>query len=195
MLVVHHGGKTTHLAELMKNEGKIEAWDIHPNRVKLVEENAKRLRISIITTKQKNALQYEEEYQEKFDKILLDVPCMGLGVLKRKPDIKWKKTKEELADIIKIQKEILKICSKYLKDDGELIYSTCSILKEENEDVIEEMIHTNVQINENKVVKSISDSQEISSTIDSFCIIEQKTILPDENTDGFFMCKLKKCHR
>lgn len=163
------GGKTTHLAELMKNKGKIEAWDLHVNRIKLVEQNAKRLGISIITTKQKDALQYEEKYKEKFDKILLDVPCMGLGVIKRKPDIKWKKTKEDIADLVRVQKEILQICSQYLKPGGEIVYSTCSILKEENEKVIEEFIHGK-----------------------DFDIIEQKNILPEQNTDGFFMCKLRK---
>lgn len=163
------GGKTTHLAELMKNKGKIEAWDLHVNRIKLVEQNAKRLGISIITTKQKDALQYEEKYKEKFDKILLDVPCMGLGVIKRKPDIKWKKTKEDIADLVRVQKEILQICSQYLKPGGKIVYSTCSILKEENEKVIEEFIHGK-----------------------DFDIIEQKNILPEQNTDGFFMCKLRK---
>lgn len=169
MLVVHPGGKTTHMAELMKNKGAIEAWDLHLARVKLVEENAKRLGISIIKVNQKNALEYEEKYREKFDKILLDVPCMGLGVLKRKPDIKWKKKEEEIVNIAKLQKEILQIASQYLKQGGELVYSTCSILKEENEEVIEESIRTTF-----------------------FRVVEQKLILPDENTDGFFMCKIKK---
>ena len=80
------GGKTTYMAELMGNKGKIVAWDLHPHRVKLVEENAKRLGITIIETKCENASIYKEEYKEKFDKILLDVPCLGIGVLKRKPD-------------------------------------------------------------------------------------------------------------
>lgn len=178
MLVVHHGGKTTHMAELMKNKGTIEAWDLHLARVKLVEENAKRLGISIITTSPKDALQYEEKYKEKFDKILLDVPCMGLGVLKRKPDIKWKKKEEDLLEIVSIQQEILNICSKYLKPKGELVYSTCSILKEENEEVIEKFIlNCQVQREETKNV---------------FSIVEKNNIFPSKDADGFFICKLKK---
>ena len=88
------GGKTTYMAELMKNKGTIEAWDIHQHRTKLVEQNAKRLGINIIKTQVKDASIYDENLNEKFDKILLDVPCLGMGVLKRKPDIKWKRKKE-----------------------------------------------------------------------------------------------------
>ena len=82
------GGKTTYLAEIMKNTGKIEAWDIHEHRVNLVKQNAQRLGIKIIDSKTNDATQFKPEYEEKFDKILLDVPCLGLGVIKRKPDIK-----------------------------------------------------------------------------------------------------------
>lgn len=174
MHVVHHGGKTTHIAELMQNTGNIVAWDIHLGRIKLVEENAKRLGISIIKTEIKDASQYEKKYNEVFDKILLDVPCMGTGVLKRKPDIKWQKEQHDILSIQKTQKSILWTCSKYLKKGGELVYSTCSILKEENEEVVNQfLIATNLQQK-------------------TFEIIEQKTILPDKNSDGFFICKLKK---
>ena len=83
------GGKTTYLAELMHNKGKIVAWDIYEERLKQVEQNAKRLGIDIIQTEVHDATKLKEEYVEKFDKILLDVPCLGLGVIRRKPDIKW----------------------------------------------------------------------------------------------------------
>lgn len=171
---MHHGGKTTQMAEMMKNTGRIEAWDIHLSRVNLVQEHANRLGISIIATNQKDALQYEKKYDKTFDKILLDVPCMGLGVLKRKPDIKWKKKENEVEDIAKVQKEILHICSKYLKPGGELVYSTCSILKEENEMIIEEFI------------------KQEEKQKEKFSILEEITILPNDNTDGFYMCKIWK---
>lgn len=172
------GGKTTHLAELMKNEGKIVAWDIHKHRIKLVEETAKRLGVSIIQTDIKDASIYEEKYKETFDKILLDVPCMGLGVIKRKPDIKWQKTEQEVTEIQKVQENLLKICSKYLRPGGELIYSTCSILKEENEEVVEKLIDLN------RIEKDETQKQ--------FQLVAKKIILPDENTDGFFICKIVK---
>lgn len=164
------GGKTTYMAELMNNQGIIKAWDLHDHRIKLVDKAAKRLGITIIETEVKDASIYEETYFEFFDKILLDVPCLGIGVLKRKPDIKWKRKKEDIEKIIKIQKAILENCSQYLKIGGELVYSTCSILKEENEDIIDAFIKNNK----------------------NFEIQEKIQIYQNEKTDGFFICKIQK---
>ena len=170
------GGKTTYLAEIMENVGEIEAWDIHKQRTNLVEENARRLGISIITTKQKDATIFYEEYVDKFDKILLDVPCMGIGVIKRKPDIKWQKTEEDVEKITKIQSEILDNCSKYVKRGGTIIYSTCSILKEENQNIIMKFLKSNKNFCIQKIMKN-KDFLDIS---------------PDEKQDGFFIAKLQK---
>lgn len=126
-----------------ENSAIIEAWDVHAHRTKLVEETANRLGINIIKTSVKDATIYEEKYFEKFDKILLDVPCLGIGVLKRKPDIKWQRKKEDIEEIKKLQMNILNNCSKYLKKGGELVYSTCSIFKEENENIVEEFVSKN----------------------------------------------------
>lgn len=164
------GGKTTYIAELMQNKGDVEAWDIHEHRTKLVMQNAERLNITIIKTKVKDATIYDEKLNEKFDKILLDVPCLGIGVIKRKPDIKWQRKIEDIEDITKIQKNILEYCSKYLKKGGELVYSTCSILKNENEDIVKEFLNNN---------KNYEKMEEIS-------------IFPNQIQDGFFICKLHK---
>ena len=164
------GGKTTYMAELMNNKGNIEAWDIHEHRTKLVMENAKRLGISIIKTNTKDATIYYEELNEKFDKILLDVPCLGIGVIKRKPDIKWQRKEEDIEEITKIQEKILENCSQYLKSGGELVYSTCSILKNENENVVNEFLKNNSQ----------------------FTKKYEKTIFTSDKQDGFFICKLHK---
>ena len=126
------GGKTTYIAELMNNKGKILAWDLYEARTNLIKENAQRLGINIINTETNDATKYKAEYNEKFDKILLDVPCMGIGVIKRKPDIKWHRKPEDLKVISKVQYEILENCSKYVKKGGTIIYSTCSILEKEN---------------------------------------------------------------
>ena len=116
------GGKTTYLAEIMKDKGEVIAFDIHPHRVKLVEQVSKRLNLKSIKTDVKDSSIYDKKYKEKFDKILLDVPCLGLGVLKRKPDIKWQRKEEDIEEISKIQKQILDTCSKYLKKGGVLVY-------------------------------------------------------------------------
>ena len=164
------GGKTTYMAELMGNHGKIKAWDLHEHRVRLVDKAADRLGITIIETEVKDATKYEEKYCEYFDKILLDVPCLGIGVLKRKPDIKWKRKKEDIKEIVKIQEEILENCSKYLKKGGELVYSTCSILGEENEEIIHKFITNH----------------------EKFEIEKKLQIYQNETTDGFFICKMQK---
>lgn len=174
------GGKTTHIAELMQNKGNIEAWDIHEHRVKLVQKNAKRLGIDIIKTDVQDAMEFNEKYVEKFDKILLDVPCLGIGVIKRKPDIKWQRKQEDIEKITNIQKNILQNCSKYLKPNGILVYSTCSILEDENMAIIEEFLNENKEFEKTNI---IINQKEINGKI---------TIMPNEEQDGFFICKLQK---
>lgn len=181
------GGKTTYIAEKMKNEGKIEAWDIHEHRVKLVQNVAKRLGINIIQAKTQDATEFNQDLVEKFDKILLDVPCLGLGVIKRKPDIKWKRKKEDIEEITKIQKAILNNCSKYLKKNGELVYSTCSILKEENEDIIEGFLKENLDFEICKENEKNYENIVIFGEQDKYI-----NIYPSNENDGFFICKLRK---
>ena len=181
------GGKTTYIAEKMKNKGKIEAWDIHEHRVKLVQNAAKRLGINIIQAKTQDATEFNQDLVGKFDKILLDVPCLGLGVIKRKPDIKWKRKKEDIEEITKIQKAILNNCSKYLKKKGELVYSTCSILKEENEDIIEGFLKENSQFEFCKENEKNYGNIVIFGEKDKYI-----NIYPSNENDGFFICKLRK---
>lgn len=180
------GGKTTHLAEIMKNKGKIIAWDIYEHRINLIKQNAKRLNIDIIEAEVKDATIFDESYIEKFDKILLDVPCLGIGVIRRKPDIKWQKNKEDIDEITKIQIQILTNCSKYLKKGGELVYSTCSIMPKENQNIIEEFLKenknfkiSNYDISNIKIKKYLTDNKHIK-------------IYPNDINDGFFICKLCK---
>ena len=180
------GGKTTYMAELMNNKGKIIAGDIYEHRLNLIQQNAKRLGISIIETKILDATKYYKEYEAKFDKILLDVPCLGIGVIKRKPDIKWQRKPEDLQEICKIQKIILENCSKYLKTGGELVYSTCSILEEENENIIKEFVKKNQNF-EIKKVKNIIKIFENFIKKEGYISIK-----PTEKNDGFFICKLVK---
>lgn len=186
------GGKTTYLAEIMKNKGKIDAWDIHEHRTKLVDENSKRLGIKIISTKVEDATIYKEEYKNKFDKILLDVPCLGIGVLRRKPDIKWQKKKEDIEEISKLQFNILNTCSKYLKEGGELVYSTCSIFKKENRYIILKFLNENSNFEIVKIDKILKE--KIEDTFFFNYLVDDKflEVYQNEKTDGFFICKLVK---
>lgn len=181
------GGKTTYLAEKMKNKGIIEAWDIHEHRTHLIEQNANRLGITIIHAMVQDATQLNSAYHEKFDQILLDVPCLGIGVIRKKPDIKWQKKEEDISEITIIQKKILQTVQDYLKPGGELVYSTCSILKEENEDVVNDFLvkypHFEI-LHENEIsMKYFQKYQDKQG----FYQID-----PSPENDGFFMAKLRK---
>jgi len=179
------GGKTTYLAELMHNKGKIVAWDIYEERLKQVEQNAKRLGIDIIQTEVHDATKLKEEYVEKFDKILLDVPCLGLGVIRRKPDIKWNRQEEDIKEISDIQFNILKTCSKYLKKNGTLVYSTCSMLKEENDAIIEKFI-------KEEKFETVNIEEQIPNEFSKITTNNMVQFLPSQKHDGFFITMLKK---
>ena len=179
------GGKTTYLAELMHNKGKIVAWDIYEERLKQVEQNAKRLGIDIIQTEVHDATKLKEEYVEKFDKILLDVPCLGLGVIRRKPDIKWNRQEEDIKEISDIQFNILKTCSKYLKKNGTLVYSTCSMLKEENDAIIEKFI-------KEEKFETVNIEEQIPNEFSKITTNNMVQFLPSQNHDGFFITMLKR---
>ena len=111
------GGKTTHLAEIMGNSGEIFAFDIHPHKVELISKNSKRMGISIINAACHDACEIKEELVGKADKVLADVPCSGLGIIRRKPDIKWHK--EDINELPLLQYRILENAAKYLKPGGE----------------------------------------------------------------------------
>lgn len=164
------GSKTGHIAELMKNKGKIYALDLYEHRIKLLIDGMNRLGVTNVEALAKDATNLDFE-KEMFDKVLLDAPCSGLGVVRRKPDILRKITPERIDSIINDQKLLLESANKHLKVGGVLVYSTCTINKNENEKQIAKFIenHPNYQL------------------------IEEKVILPYEyNSDGFYIAKLKK---
>ena len=193
------GGKTTYMAEIMKDKGEIIACDVYEHRLKLVNDTARRLGINIIKTELNDATKYNEKYNEKFDKILLDVPCLGIGVLKRKPDIKWKRKKEDIEKINAIQYKILENCSKYLKKGGSIVYSTCSILKEENIDVIQRFLNNNKKFKLEKInLKEIEfntkksffkHDEHYENDVNKGGYLQ---IYQNEKSDGFFICKMLK---
>lgn len=135
------GGKTTHLAAMMNNRGSITALDINTEKIESLRINAKRLGVTIVDTYVGDARKKPENtFFERFDKILIDAPCSGLGTLRRNPEIKWRTTPEDVNKCSILQKALLECAARYLKDGGSLIYSTCTITPEENEAVIEDFI-------------------------------------------------------
>ncbi|MDD6214937.1 MAG: 16S rRNA (cytosine(967)-C(5))-methyltransferase RsmB, partial [Firmicutes bacterium] len=178
------GGKTTHIAELMHNKGKITAFDIHPHKVDIIKKNAERMGISIIDAVCADASEYIDKYKETADKVRVDAPCSGLGIIRRKPDIKWQK--ENTEELPLLQYSILENAASYLKPGGELVYSTCTLDKKENEDVILEFVKNNNEFE----LTEIHIPGSLARKNDGFI-----TFFPHiDNVDGFFISKIKRCN-
>ncbi|HZG84475.1 16S rRNA (cytosine(967)-C(5))-methyltransferase RsmB [Paenibacillus sp.] len=131
------GGKSTHLAERMEDEGEIIACDIHPHKRELIDAAARRLGLRSVETVVIDAAKLHERFEAgSFDRVLLDAPCSGFGVIRRKPDIKWTKTRGDVDAIAETQKAILRSAAKLVKPGGALVYSTCTLEPKENEEQI-----------------------------------------------------------
>jgi 16S rRNA (cytosine967-C5)-methyltransferase len=137
------GGKSTHMAELMKNQGEIYSCDIHEHKIELIQHNANRLGASIIKPVLCDATQLSSHFEkESFDRVLVDAPCSGFGVIRRKPEIKYNKKPEDLDVITGLQKAIIDEAVLMVKKGGRLVYSTCTINKKENEKMVEYILST-----------------------------------------------------
>ena len=179
------GGKTAVLAEQMENKGEIIAIDIHQHKIKLIETNMKKLGIDIVKAIVMDARNVNKQGR-KFDKILVDVPCSGYGVIRKKPEILYSKNRENIEELAKLQLEILNSAADILKDGGELIYSTCTITDKENTDNIEKFLKERKEFK----VEKLYIPENISGDYDKlggFCINYKEEIM-----DNFYIIKLKK---
>lgn len=167
------GGKTTHIAQLMNNTGEIVAFDIHAHKMNKINENATRLGVTIIDAKQQDAAIINEALINSADRVLVDAPCTGFGIIRRKPEIKFNRLEEDIDTLATLQYSILNTSSQYVKVDGILLYSTCSIDKAEDEDIIHKFLEEHPE----------------------FILVEngmEKLFPHIDGTDGFFIAKMKK---
>ncbi|MFI3284661.1 MAG: 16S rRNA (cytosine(967)-C(5))-methyltransferase RsmB [Erysipelotrichaceae bacterium] len=165
------GGKTAQIAMKMKDDGEIIACDLHPHRVALIEEKMKTLHINSVCAKVMDGTCLNDAWLEHFDRILLDVPCSGLGVLSRRPDIKFHTSAENIDEIIQIQAQLLKTSVHYLKKEGIMVYSTCTLNKKENEKQIQQFLLQHPEMK----------------------LLHEETIWPHESlSDGFYLAKMIK---
>ncbi len=178
------GGKSAYLAGLMHNEGEIVAIDRYESRLKLLEKNMNRLGITCINAVETDAMDYEGE---KFDRILADVPCSGFGTLRKKPDIKWKHDLLDLRRLTELQYKLLTKASTLIKDNGIVVYSTCSIEPEENFEIINKFLQNNPEFK----LKEISQRFPSELIDENGCI---QTLPHIHNTDGAFAAKIVKCN-
>ncbi len=165
------GGKSCACAEMMGNEGEIYSFDIHQHKLELINNSAKRLGINIIKTGLADSQVLNESLFNKADKIIADVPCSGIGTIHKKPDIKWTRSEEDIKSLRKIQLNTLDCASKYVKCGGEILYSTCTVFKEENSENI------NKFLNKNKNFEKVYEEQILTG---------------EKGETGFYICKIKK---
>ena len=179
------GGKTAVLAENMENRGEIIAIDIHQHKIKLIDTNMKKLGIDIVKATVMDARNVNKQGR-KFDKILVDVPCSGYGVIRKKPEILYSKNRENIEELAKLKLEILNSAADILKDGGELIYSTCTITDEENTNNIEKFLKEREEFKVEKlyIPKNVSGDYD---SLGGFCINYKEEIM-----DNFYIIKLKK---
>ena len=183
------GGKTTHIAELLGQEGKVISVDLHPHKVKLIEDQVKRLQLTNVETLVSDSRHLQEHFKnEEFDRILVDAPCSGFGVIRRKPDIKYSKRLEDIGQLAAIQLSILNSVAPLLKNDGTLVYSTCTIDQEENAGVVEKFLAENKEF---FVDETLID--RMPEVLKRYVQNGQVQILPHYfGTDGFFIASFRK---
>ena len=165
------GGKTLHLAALMQNKGQLIATDIYESKLKKLKVRARRNGVHNVTTKVLDSTKVFKKMNNAVDRVLIDAPCSGLGVLKRNPDSKWKLQADFVANIIKTQATILNDYSKLVKNNGKLVYATCSILPAENEFQVQAFLKNN----------------------ENFSLVKEKKVSPFKSGyDGFYMALLER---
>lgn len=176
------GGKTTHMAQLMDNQGSILAGDIHEHKLKLIEDNAARLGINIIKPQLMDATVFMPELASSADKVLVDAPCSGLGVLRRRAEARWRKKKADLKIFPPLQLQILNNAAKYLKKGGLLVYSTCTIEPAENHYLVKAFLAANSEWEYAGFKHPVSGET-----------VKELQLLPQvDGIDGFYICALKR---
>ena len=175
------GGKSFAAALDMKNQGEVISCDIHPHKIKLIEAGRNRLGLSIITPLLQSAAELRDEWVDGFDTVITDVPCSGLGIIRKKPDIRYKDP-EPLKGLPKVQRAILNNCSQYVRPGGVLLYATCTLLRRENEEVVESFLKSHPQF-----------ALEPFRLPHFGCQSGWITFWPHiHGTDGFFVAKLRR---
>lgn len=180
------GGKTSIFAQLMENSGEIMAVDLSPWKVAALEENLERLKIGIVGTLQTDVRKLNEMNIKPFDRIFLDAPCSGLGVLRRKPDIKWKRRPGDVYRLSLLQRDLLDSLASLLRVGGVLVYATCTLLNIENSEVIESFLQNHPEF----CIEPISDTipwMKVFARGPYFCSFPHR-----HGTDGFFAARLKR---
>ena len=178
------GGKTTHIAQCMENRGRILAFDIYEEKIRRIERNAKRLGISIIEAAMRDAREIGAAYAEEADRVLVDAPCSGLGVLRRKPDARWKKSVRDAKTLPSLQRDILASAARAVKHGGILVYSTCTMEECENAAVVRAFLETHADF----ALEETGAFLPMRKTAERMVQIMPET----DGPDGFFIARMRR---
>ena len=177
------GGKSMYMAALMDNTGSLMSCDIHEHKITLMESNAQRLGISIVQTKVQDATELPSAWKSYFDRVLVDVPCSGLGILQKKLDMRWRKDESTLSELPPLQLSILERAAMTVKEKGYLVYSTCTLNYKENEDVVEAFLQKHKEFS----IVPVGADFPLKSNNGMIT-----TYPPTDDMDGFFMVKMQR---
>ena len=180
------GGKTCLAAELMQGTGRVYAWDVHEHRTALIEAQARRLGLENIRTVTRDARKPKEDWTGTMNGVLLDAPCSGLGVLAEKPDIKLRVTEESVRELVQLQAELLDAVCGYVKTGGTLVYSTCSVLKDENERQIEAFLRRHPEF------EVLPLPEEIPERFRNHAGTGLQLLPFRDGVEGFYICRMRR---
>lgn len=181
------GGKSCLIAEIMKGAGRVYAWDLHEHRVELIKAAALRLGLENIRPQTRDATKKNEALEDAMDAVLVDVPCSGLGVMGDKPDIKYRLTTDTIDALIPIQRDILNTCASYVRPGGLMVYSTCTILPEENQKQVEAFLETHPDFEADTNVAWLPERFREAFENGMLQLLPTR-----DGVDGFFIARLRR---
>ncbi|SMG14866.1 16S rRNA (cytosine(967)-C(5))-methyltransferase RsmB [Paenibacillus aquistagni] len=185
------GGKSMHIAERMGNKGELISNDLHAHKIALIEDQAKRLGLSMIHTMNEDASKLGACLApDSFDVVLLDAPCSGFGVIRRKPDLKWRKTLQDVKAIAKLQHELIREAAKLVRAGGRLVYSTCTIEPRENRDIVEQFVKEHPEWTLDDSWKQALPQDKLSEAFQRSEAGMLQVLPHDADSDGFFIASL-----
>ncbi len=181
------GGKTAYLAETMAGTGRVYAWDVHEHRVTLIKAMMRRLHLENVRPVVRDASTLKEDLAGTMDAVLLDAPCSGLGVMDDKPDIKYRATPESVKELAQTQKKLLDTCCQYVKRGGTLVYSTCSILPEENGGQVKQFLASHPEFVLAPLPESFDEKWKALYTQDGLQLLPHR-----DGVEGFFIARMRR---
>ncbi|MBR2937222.1 MAG: 16S rRNA (cytosine(967)-C(5))-methyltransferase RsmB [Oscillospiraceae bacterium] len=177
------GGKSFAAMIAMQGQGSVVSCDIHPHKIELIQKGAQRLGFADIRASEQDATAFAPQWEQAFDTVIADVPCSGLGIIRKKPDIRYKDL-SVVAELPPLQKKIIHNAARYVKPGGLLLYSTCTLVQAENEDVVADFLHTHPDFTTEPLPLPAPFPKNESGML---------ALVPGEyDTDGFFICRLRR---